>query len=257
MTDRRPIVAGNWKMHKDHLEAVQLVQKLGYLLEAEDHEGQDVVVCPPFVSLRSVQTVIEADRLPLGLGAQDCHTEDEGAFTGEVAPSMLARLGVDYVIAGHSERRQLFGESDELVREKVTAIQRHGMRPIVCVGETLDQRQAGDAQDVVASQLRGSLEGIEVEDPEELVVAYEPVWAIGTGETATADDAQAMCAHVRDVLADLLDRATADGVRVQYGGSVKPGNVRELLGQDDIDGALVGGASLVADDFALVVGWRR
>ncbi len=257
MTDRRPIVAGNWKMHKDHLEAVQLVQKLGYVLDEEDHDGQDVVVCPPFVSLRSVQTVLEADRNPIQLGAQDCHPEDSGAFTGEVSASMLVRLAVKYVIAGHSERRQLFGETDEVVNQKVAAIQRHGMRPILCVGETIDQRREGAAEQVVADQLAGSLAGIEVEDPEALVVAYEPIWAIGTGETATPDDAQAMCAHVRAVLADLYDDDTAASVRVQYGGSVKPGNVRELLGQDDIDGALVGGASLTADDFALIVGWRR
>ncbi len=257
MTDRRPIVAGNWKMHKDHLEAVQLVQKLGYVLDERDHDGQDVVVCPPFVSLRSVQTVIEADQLQIGLGAQDCHPEDSGAFTGEVAAAMLVRLNVEYVIAGHSERRSIFGETDEVVREKVAAIQRHDMRPIVCVGETLEQREAGEAEQVVESQLRGSLDGITIEDPEALVVAYEPVWAIGTGRTASSDDAQEMCAHVRAVLAAMYDQETADGVRVQYGGSVKPGNVRELLGQPDIDGALVGGASLTSDDFALIVGWRR
>ncbi len=257
MTDRRPIVAGNWKMHKDHLEAVQLVQKLGYVLDEDDHDGQDVVVCPPYVSLRSVQTVLEADRNPIQLGAQNCHAEDSGAFTGEVAAAMLVRLKVEYVIVGHSERRQLFGETDAVVRDKVAAVQRHGMRPILCVGETLEQRQAGEAEDVVAAQLRASLDGITVEDPEALVVAYEPIWAIGTGETATSDDAQAMCAHVRAVLGEVYDGDRADGVRVQYGGSVKPGNVRDLLNQADIDGALVGGASLTADDFALIVGWRR
>ncbi len=257
MTDRRPIVTGNWKMHKDHLEAVQLVQKLGYVLQEQDFDGQDVVVCPPFISLRSVQTVLEADRLEIQLGAQTCHTEDSGAFTGEVSPSMLARLKVAYVLAGHSERRALFGETDEVVRAKVAAIQKHEMRPIVCVGETLEQRQAGEAEAVVTSQLTGSLEGIGIDDPEALVVAYEPVWAIGTGETATAQDAQDMCKHVRSVLAELYDQETAEAVRIQYGGSVKPGNVRELLGQPDIDGALVGGASLASDDFALIVGWRR
>ena len=257
MSARRPIVAGNWKMHKDHLEGMQLVQKLGYLLEEDDTAGQDVVICPPFVTLRSVGTVIESDKLPYALGAQSCHQEDEGAFTGEVSAPMLRRLGVEYVIAGHSERRALFGETDAVVRAKVAAVQRHGMRPILCVGETLEQRQAGDAERVVADQLAGSLDGIEVDDPEALVVAYEPVWAIGTGEVATPDDAQAMCAHVRQVLAARYDDETAAGVRVQYGGSVKPGNVRDLLGQPDIDGALVGGASLSSEDFALVVGWRR
>jgi triosephosphate isomerase len=209
------------------------------------------------VSLRSVQTVLEADRNPIQLGAQHCHAEDSGAFTGEVAAAMLVRLAVRYVIAGHSERRQLFGETDVDVNAKVAAIQRHGMRPILCVGETIDQRREGEAEQVVAAQLAGSLAGIDIEDPEALVVAYEPIWAIGTGETATPDDAQDMCAHVRAVMADLYDDDTAAAVRVQYGGSVKPGNVRDLLGQADIDGALVGGASLTADDFALIVGWRR
>lgn len=257
MSDRRPIVAGNWKMHKDHLEGVQLVQKLGYLLDEDDTEGQDIVVCPPFVSLRSVQTVIESDRLPYGLGAQDTHHEDEGAFTGAVSAPMLRRLGVDYVICGHSERRAIFGDTDADVRAKVGAVQRHGMRPIVCVGETLDERRAGRAEEVVAAQLAGSLADVPIDDPAALVVAYEPVWAIGTGETASTEDAQAMCAFVRSVLAGAYGEDVAAGVRVQYGGSVKPGNVRDLLAQPDIDGALVGGASLVSEDFALIVGWRR
>jgi triosephosphate isomerase len=257
MTDRRPIIAGNWKMHKDHLEAIQLVQKLAYHLDERDYEGQEIVVCPPFVALRSVQTLIESDHLPIVVGAQNCHWEDSGAYTGEVAPPMLARLDVAYVICGHSERRALFGESDEIVNRKVKAVRAQEMRPILCVGETLEQRQAGDAESVVSGQLAGSLAGVDVSDPEELVVAYEPVWAIGTGETATSDDAQAMCAHIRRWLAERYDEDTAAGIRIQYGGSVKPGNVRELMGQDDIDGALVGGASLNSDDFALIVGHRR
>ncbi|MDX1659458.1 MAG: triose-phosphate isomerase [Nitriliruptorales bacterium] len=257
MADRQPIMAGNWKMHKDHLEAIQLVQKLAYHLDERDYEGQDVVVCPPFVSLRSVQTLIESDHLPIGLGAQNCHWEDEGAFTGEVSPSMLARLDVTYVICGHSERRHLFDESNEVVNRKLKAVRTHGMVPILCVGETLDQREEGRAQDVVFDQLDGSLAGVSIDDPAELVVAYEPVWAIGTGKTATPDDAQEMCAAVRGKLAQLFGQDTADGIRVQYGGSVKPGNVRDLMAEADIDGALVGGASLDADDFALVVGWRR
>ena len=257
MTDRRPIIAGNWKMHKDHLEGIQLVQKLAYHLEEEDHEGQDVVVIPPFTDLRSTQTLIDADQLQLQLGAQTCHFEDEGAFTGEVAPGMLARLDVTWVLAGHSERRAMFGETDEVVNRKVAAIQRHGMRPIVCVGETLEEREAERAADVVTSQLDGSLAGITVEDPEHLVVAYEPVWAIGTGRTASADDAQSMCATVREHLGTIFDADTAAGMRIQYGGSVKPGNVRDLMAQPDVDGALVGGASLNADDFALIVGHRR
>lgn len=257
MPERVPVLAGNWKMHKDHLEAIQLVQKLAYHLDQDDWEGQEIVVCPPAVALRSIQTLIASDRLPLLLGAQNCHWEDSGAFTGEVAPGMLARLDVAYVICGHSERRALFGETDEVVNRKVKSVQRHGMRPILCVGETIEQRQAGDAESVVAAQLRGSLAGVSVAEPEELVVAYEPVWAIGTGKTATAQDAQDMCAHVRADLAAIFDATTAEGIRVQYGGSVKPGNIRELMSQPDIDGALVGGASLNSDDFALIVGHRR
>jgi triosephosphate isomerase len=257
VADRTPIIAGNWKMHRDHLEAIQLVQKLAYHLEEADYEGQEVVLCPPFVALRSVQTLLQSDKLPMVLGAQNCHPEDEGAFTGEISAPMLARLDVRYVICGHSERRTLFGEDDEVVNAKVRAVQRHGMRPILCVGESLEQREAGSAVDVVVEQLRGSLAGVKVTEPEELVVAYEPVWAIGTGRTATPDDAQELCAAVRGELAALYGKELADGMRVQYGGSVKPGNVRELLGQPDVDGALVGGASLSSEDFALIVGHRR
>jgi triosephosphate isomerase (TIM) len=257
VAERQPIIAGNWKMHKDHLEAIQLVQKLAYHLGEDDYEGQEIVVCPSFVALRSIQTLIQSDKLPIGLGAQNCHPEDEGAFTGEVAPPMLARLDVAYVICGHSERRSLFGETDEIVNAKIRAVTRNGMRPILCVGESLEQREAGEATEVVVSQLRGSLKGVTVDDPESLVIAYEPVWAIGTGKTATAQDAQEMCAAIRAELADLYDRDTADGIRIQYGGSVKPGNVRELMAQPDVDGALVGGASLSSEDFALLVGHRR
>jgi triosephosphate isomerase (TIM) len=254
---RTPIIAGNWKMHRDHLEAIQLVQKLAYHLEEDDYEGQEVVLCPPFVSLRSVQTILQSDRLPMQLGAQTCHDQDEGAFTGEISVPMLERLDVTYVLAGHSERRELFGETDEVVNAKTAAIQRHGLRPIVCVGESLEQREAGQAVEVVTEQLRGSLAGIDVSDPEALVVAYEPVWAIGTGRTATPDDAQEMCAAVRAELRSLYGEDTATGMRVQYGGSVKPGNIRALMAEADIDGALVGGASLSSEDFALIVGHRR
>ena len=257
MAPRTPIIAGNWKMHRDHLEAIQLVQKLAYHLAEEDYDGQEIVVCPPFIALRSIQTLIQSDKLPIGLGAQNCHHEDEGAFTGEISAPMLARLDVAYVICGHSERRALFDESDEVVNAKVRAVQRHGMRPIVCVGETLEQREAGEAVDVVVSQLRGSLADITIAEASELVVAYEPVWAIGTGRNATPQDAQEMCAAIRAEIADQYGQGTADGLRVQYGGSVKPGNVRELMGQEDIDGALVGGASLSSEDFALIVSHRR
>ena len=257
MSDRRPIIAGNWKMHKDHLEAIQLVQKLAYHLDERDYDGQDVVVAPPFIALRSIQTLIDSEHLPIGLAAQNCHYENEGAFTGEVSAPMLARLDVDYVICGHSERRALFDETDEIVNKKVKAVQKHGMRPILCVGETLEERDDDRATQVVVGQLDGSLAGVKVDDPEDLVVAYEPVWAIGTGRTASSQDAQDMCATIRAHLARLYDDAVASAIRIQYGGSVKPGNVRELMAQADIDGALVGGASLNADDFALIVGHRR
>ena len=249
---RRPIIAGNWKMHLTHLEAIQLVQQLSYRLEEDDYSNVEIVVIPPHTSLRSIQTLLEGDRLPIGLGAQHCHYEDAGAYTGAVSPPMLAALAVQYVICGHSERRQVFGEDDEIINRQLRAVMAHGMRPILCVGETLEQREAGDAEPVVATQLAAALDGVSVSDPDELVVAYEPVWAIGTGRTASADDADAMCRHVRARLADHLGTDIADSLRIQYGGSVKPGNVVELMGREDIDGALVGGASLKADDFAAI-----
>jgi triosephosphate isomerase len=255
--DRHPLLAGNWKMNLDHLEAIQVVQQLVYHLEPEDYQASEIVVCPAHTAIRSIQTLIEGDRLPLGLGAQDCHWEDAGAFTGEVSAPMLAKLKVAYVICGHSERRQLFGEADDVVNRKVKAVRRHDMTPILCVGETLEEREAGDAEKIVVSQLRGSLAGVEVAFSSELVVAYEPVWAIGTGKTASPGDADEMCGVVRRTLRDLYGDAVADGVRVQYGGSVKPGNIRSLMAQPDIDGALVGGASLSSEDFALIVGHRR
>ncbi len=257
MSEREPIIAGNWKMHKDHLEAIQLVQKLAYHLDEQDYEGQDVVVAPSFIALRSVQTLIQSDKLPMSVAAQNCHAEDDGAYTGEVSAPMLARLDVAYVICGHSERRALFAESDAVVNAKLKAVLKADMTPILCVGETLDQREAGNAVEVVVGQLRGSLDGLTDADLEGLVVAYEPVWAIGTGKTASSQDAQDMCRAVRDELAALHGDEFAEATRIQYGGSVKPGNVRELMGQPDIDGALVGGASLNAEDFALIVGHRR
>jgi triosephosphate isomerase (TIM) len=255
--DRHPLLAGNWKMNLDHLEAIQVVQQLVYHLEPEDYQASEIVVCPAHTAIRSIQTLIEGDRLPLGLGAQDCHWEDAGAFTGEVSAPMLAKLKVAYVICGHSERRQHFGEADEVVNRKVQAVRRHDMTPILCVGETLEQREAGDAEKVVVSQLRGSLAGVSVGFSSELVVAYEPVWAIGTGRTASPGDADEMCGVVRRTLRDLYGDAVADGVRVQYGGSVKPGNIAELMRQPEIDGALVGGASLDPDDFAVICRHHR
>jgi triosephosphate isomerase len=239
-------------MNINHLEAIQTVQKLNYLLPKELAEEVDVSVHPPFTDLRSAQTVIESDRLDLILGAQHCHWEDSGAFTGEVSPVFLAKLNVRYVIVGHSERRERFGETDEMVNRKVAAIQRHGMVPIMCVGETLDEREAGETEAKVLGQIEAGLRGRSDEQVGELVIAYEPIWAIGTGRTATADDAQAVCAAIRGKVGELAGEGAAGAVRIQYGGSVKPGNAAELMAQPDIDGALVGGASLDPDDFSRI-----
>jgi triosephosphate isomerase (TIM) len=256
VSDRKPILAANWKMHHDHLVAIQVVQKLSYLLEKDDVEECDVVICPPFTDLRTLQTLIEADKLEFGLGAQNCYFEDEGAFTGEVSPLMLAKLNVEYVIVGHSERRQIFGETDELVKRKVRAVLKHNLRPIVCVGETLEERQAGGTHEKVSRQTRAAFDGVKAGQAEQCVIAYEPIWAIGTGHNATPDDANTTIADIRATLRDLYG-ATADVIRIQYGGSVKPGNIADLMAMPEIDGALVGGASLDPDDFARVVKWRH
>ncbi len=250
---RRPVIAGNWKMHKNHLEAIQLTQKTAWALAKEDTEAVEVVVCPSFTSLRSVQTLVDGDRLPLAYGAQNCHPEPSGAYTGEVSAPMLAKLGCAYVIVGHSERRQYFHEDDDLVNRKAKAVLGAGMQPIVCVGESLEQREAGATGEVVGGQVRGSLAGLTAAQVAGLVVAYEPVWAIGTGRAATADDAQETIALVRRTVAGLVGEGAAGSVRIQYGGSVKAANIEELMAQPDVDGALVGGASLDADEFALIV----
>jgi triosephosphate isomerase len=250
---RRPLIAGNWKMHKNHLEAVQLTQKTAWGLTSDDTEAVEVVVCPPFTALRSVGTLIEGDRLAFGLGAQDCHPEPEGAYTGEVSAPMLAKLACRYVIVGHSERRQYFGETDELVSRKARAVLASGMTPIVCVGESLEQREAGLTAEIVQGQLRGSLARLSVEQVGGLVVAYEPVWAIGTGRAATSGDAQETIALARETIGELAGQPAAETVRILYGGSVKAVNIEDLMAQPDIDGALVGGASLDADEFALIV----
>jgi triosephosphate isomerase len=255
--DRKPIISGNWKMHHNHFEAIQTVQKLHYRLDSDDHEAVEVTVHPPFTDIRSVQTVIEADRMKIGLGAQNCHWEPKGAFTGEVAPAMLAKLDVAYVIVGHSERRELFGETDDTVNKKVKAVIANGMTPVMCCGETLEEREQGMAEAKVEGQVREGLAGLSAEQVGSMVVAYEPIWAIGTGRTATSEDAQAMCAKVRQVVAEVAGADAATKVRVQYGGSVKPGNIVELMGQADIDGALVGGAALDADEFAAIVQYRN
>ena len=253
---RKPLMSGNWKMHHNHLEAIQFVQKLSYALNAADYDAVDVSLHPPFTDLRSIQTVLDADRIPILLGAQNCHWEDKGAFTGEVSPPMLAKLAVDLVIVGHSERREIFHESDEWVNRKVKAVLAAQMTPIMCVGETLAEREAGDAEAKVDRQVRAGLTGVAAHQAAGMVIAYEPIWAIGTGQTATPDDAQAMCAAVRGVVADLYDAGTAAATRIQYGGSVKPGNTAELMSRPDVDGALVGGASLDPDSFAQIVRFR-
>jgi triosephosphate isomerase (TIM) len=239
-------------MHKTHLEGVQLAQKVAWSLEPEVTEAVEVVVHPPFTALRSVGTLIEGDKLVIGLGAQDCHPEPEGAFTGEVSAPMLAKLGCRYVIVGHSERREHFGENDELVSRKGRAVLASQMRPIVCVGESLQQREQGRTAEVVEAQVRGSLVGLTGADSG-LVVAYEPVWAIGTGRSATPRDAQDTITLIRRILVELAGAGTAEKTRILYGGSVKPGTIAELMAQPDIDGALVGGASIKADDFAEIV----
>jgi triosephosphate isomerase len=256
VADRMPIIAANWKMHKTHLEAIQAVQKLSYLLDRKDSDRVEVVICPSFTALRSVQTLIDSDRLPYGLGAQDVHPEDEGAFTGEVSGPMLAALDVSHVIVGHSERRQLFGEDDETVNRKVKAVFRNGMVPIVCVGETLEEREAGGTETKVAEQIRRAFEGVDPSAAARAVVAYEPIWAIGTGRTAEPTDAGQVVEVIRATLADRVSAEVGDLVRVQYGGSVKPGNIREFMAHPEIDGALVGGASLDPEGFALIVRYR-
>jgi triosephosphate isomerase len=250
---RRPLVSGNWKMNLNHFEAIQVVQKLAYLVGKEDVARVDVSLHPPFTDLRSVQTVIDADKLPFALGAQHCHWEDKGAYTGEVSPLFLAKLGVQYVICGHSERRELFGETDAMVAAKVASIQRHGMTPIMCVGETLAERESGATETKVLGQVRAGLDGRSTEHVASMVIAYEPIWAIGTGKNATADDAQQMCAAIRATIAELFGRAAGDRIRIQYGGSVKAGTIAELMAGPDVDGALVGGASLDPDEFARIV----
>ena len=253
MTERRPIIAANWKMHKTHLEAIQAVQKLSYLLNKDDAERVEIVICPPFTALRSVQTLIDSDRLDYAVGAQDVHPEDKGAFTGAVSPPMLVALKVDFVIVGHSERRQLFGDDDRLVNKKVRAVFAHGMTPIVCVGETAEERDADGTTSKVQQQIRRAFQDVSAEQAATAVVAYEPIWAIGTGRNAEPADAGQVVQVIRAELAERYGEVVSQGVRVQYGGSVKPGNIRDFMAHPEIDGALVGGASLDAAVFSAIV----
>jgi len=253
MSDRKPMMAGNWKMNHTHLEAIQVVQKLGFRLDSKDYDRVDVVVCPPFTALRSVQTTIDGDRLQIGLGAQNCHWEPSGAYTGEISPLMLAKLNVKYVIVGHSERRELFGETDEMVAKKLRAVLAAGMAPILCVGETLAEREQGTTDDKVRGQIEAAFAGLPIDDAARCIVAYEPIWAIGTGRSASPDDANDTIKVIRDHLRVGLGDEFADALRILYGGSVKPGNVAELMAMPQIDGGLVGGACLDPDDFGRIV----
>ncbi len=248
---RTPLMAGNWKMNLNHQEAVVLVQKLAWTLSDKKHDyGKvEVVVCPPYTDLRSVQTLVDGDRLQIGYAAQDVSVHDDGAYTGEVSAAMLAKLGCSYVVVGHSERREHHGEDDATVNAKAHQAHRAGMTPLVCVGEGLEVRQEGRQVEHTLGQVAGSLAGFSAEQVAGLVVAYEPVWAIGTGEVATPDDAQEVCGAIRGWVRETHGDAAADGVRIQYGGSVKAANVGGIMQQPDVDGCLVGGASLQADEF--------
>lgn len=252
---RKPIMAGNWKMNLNHVEAVGLVQKLAWTLNDKqwDPEQSECVVLTPFTDIRSVQTLIDGDRLPIVHGAQDVSAHDKGAYTGEISAEMLAKLNVSYVAVGHSERREYHGEDDALINAKAKKVLEHGMTPIICVGEGLDVRKEGKQVEYTLGQVRGTLAGIGSAQVASLVIAYEPVWAIGTGEVATPEDAQEVCGAIRAEIAALYNQETADSVRIQYGGSVKAANIAQIMAQPDVDGALVGGASLDPEEFAGIV----
>ncbi|MGC4995959.1 MULTISPECIES: triose-phosphate isomerase [unclassified Streptomyces] len=256
MTTRTPIMAGNWKMNLNHLEAIAHVQKLAFALADKDYDAVEVAVLPPFTDLRSVQTLVDGDKLKIKYGAQDVSQHDSGAYTGEISGPMLAKLKCSYVLAGHSERRQYHHETDDVVNAKVKAAFRNGLTPILCVGEELDVREAGNHVDHTLAQVEGGLKDVPAEQAETVVIAYEPVWAIGTGKVCGSDDAQEVCGAIRGKLAELYSRDVADKIRIQYGGSVKSGNVAEIMAKPDIDGALVGGASLDTDEFVKIVRFR-
>jgi triosephosphate isomerase len=254
---RTPLIAGNWKMNLDHLQAVALVQKLYWTLKDAKHEQDsvEVAVFPPFTDLRTVQTLIDADKIPFALGAQDLSTHDAGAYTGEISGAFLAKLDAKYVIIGHSERREYHNETDQVVAAKVAAALRHGLSPVICVGETAEDLEEFGASAVPVGQLRVALEGVSADA--DVVVAYEPVWAIGSGQAATPDQAQDVCATLRGVVAEVLGEEAAGRTRVLYGGSVKSGNIATFMRQPDVDGALVGGASLVAEEFAAIIRYQK
>ena len=252
---RTPLLAGNWKMNLNHVEGTGLVQKLAWTLADAKYDPAkaEAAVIVPFTDLRSIQTLIEGDKLPLGYGAQDVSVHDSGAYTGEISASMLAKLGVAYVVVGHSERREYHGETDALIGAKAKKVIAAGMTPIICVGEVLEIRKQGTHVEHVLEQTKGVLDGLTPEQVGALVIAYEPVWAIGTGEVATPEDAQEVCGAIRGYVRDVFGEAAAEAVRIQYGGSVKSGNVAEIMAKPDVDGALVGGASLDPEEFAKIV----
>ena len=255
---RTRLMAGNWKMNLDHQAAAHFVQKLAWTLDDAKHDfdAVEVALLPPFTDLRSVQTLVDGDKLSFRYGAQDLSQYDSGAYTGEVSGSMLAKLGCTYAVVGHSERRQYHGEGDDLVNAKVKAAFKHGLTPILCVGEQLEVRKNSEHVEHCELQIDRDLAGVKAKDAEKIVIAYEPVWAIGTGEVATPDDAQEVCAAIRARLAKTYSQDLADGVRILYGGSVKAANVAGIMAQADVDGALVGGASIDPAEFASIVRYR-
>jgi triosephosphate isomerase len=255
---RTPLMAGNWKMNLDHQQATHLVQKLAWTLDdaKHDYDSVEVAVIPPFTDIRSVQTLVDGDKLKLKYGAQDVSAFDAGAYTGEISGAFLAKLGVSYAVVGHSERREYHAESDAVVNAKAKAAYRHGLTPIVCIGERLEVRRARTHVEYTLAQLEGSIAGIPAEQAASIVIAYEPVWAIGTGEVATPEDAQEVCAAIRGRLGKLYSAELAAGVRVLYGGSVKASNIAGIMAKEDVDGALVGGASLDAAEFASIARFR-
>lgn len=248
--NRKPLIAGNWKMNHDHLEAISSAQKLAFAFPKDGYEYVDIALTVPFTNLRSIQTLVEGDKLTITYGAQDVSAHDNGAYTGEVSASMLEKLGCSWVVVGHSERRQYHGETDELVAAKAKQALAHGMSPIVCVGESLDVRESGGHVEFVVEQTKASLAGLTAEELARTVIAYEPVWAIGTGKVASAADAQEVCHAIRNTVRALNDDTTADGMRILYGGSVKTDTIAEIIAEPDVDGGLVGGASLDGQEFA-------
>ncbi|MFC0674812.1 triose-phosphate isomerase [Brachybacterium hainanense] len=257
MSTRTPLMAGNWKMNLDWKQGLALVEELGDALKSVDTDAVEVAVIPPFVDIRTVQVAVEAGKLPIAYGGQDVSEHESGAYTGEISGQMLKALGATYALVGHSERRQYHAETEQITNAKVKAAFAAGLVPILCVGEPLEERKAGKHVEYTLAQLEGGVEGLSAEDAARIVIAYEPVWAIGTGEVATPDDAQEVCAAIREALRGLFSPEVAEAVRVLYGGSVKSSNVAELMGKADVDGALVGGASLKADEFAKIAGFEK